>query len=114
MATPDGIDYVCKGCSKNCWINHAGMLLKRHGVQPYIWMSADIRTLFRNLRMKGKSLGVLGIACIPELVNGMRMCMRLGIPVIGIPLNANRCIRWMGDYHPSSINLEKLEGILKD
>lgn len=35
------------------------------------------------------------IACIVELANGMKSCRKARIPVVGIPLNANRCIHWM-------------------
>jgi hypothetical protein len=112
MAKPEGLDTVCKGCSKQCWINHAHHLLKQHGVQPYIWMDANLRSLFQIQQKKDERLGVLGIACIPELVHGMRLCMRYQIPVVGIPLNANRCMRWMGDFHPTSVNLKILESLI--
>jgi hypothetical protein len=54
------------------------------------------------------SFGVLGIACIPELAWGMRACMKRKIPVVGIPLDANRCMRWMGRFEETSVNLERL------
>ena len=52
-----------------------------------------------------KSFAVLGIACLPELINGMRDCGKNSIPVVGLPLNANRCIRWFGKFFPNSIDL---------
>jgi len=57
-------------------------------------------------------VGVLGMACIPELVRGMRMCMRANVPVVGLPLDANRCARWWGQFHPNSVNLRELEILL--
>jgi len=33
---------------------------------------------------------------------------KYNIPVIGIPIDANRCQRWMGDYYDNSVNLENL------
>ena len=107
-----GADYVCKGCSKGCNINAVSKLLRRHGVMPYIWMTASLRSLFRKLQKDGKSLGVLGIACIPELIRGIRMCSRAGVPVVGIPLDANRCGRWWGEFHPNTVNLKQLEKLL--
>ena len=59
-----------------------------------------------------RSFSVLGIACIPELTWGMRTCRKKDIPVIGIPLNANRCVRWFGEFFPNSIDLVELERLL--
>jgi len=59
-----------------------------------------------------RTFGVLGIACIPELISGMRRCRKNNIPVVGIPLNANRCIRWFGEFFPNSIDLDELEKLL--
>lgn len=107
-----GIDHVCKGCSVRCNVNAASKLLRRHGVRPYIWMTANLRTHFRQLRKEGKNFGVLGIACVPELVRGMRMCAKAGVPVVGIPLDANRCARWWGEFYPNTVNMRELSGIL--
>jgi hypothetical protein len=108
------IDYVCKGCSENCNVNHASKTLRLHGVKPYIWMTADLGALFRKVKKEGNSLGVLGIACVPELVRGMRKCLKHGVPVVGIPLDANRCARWWGEFHWNTVNLAKLESLLKN
>ena len=111
-STMRGEDYVCKGCSRVCCINAVSKLLRRHGISPYIWKTARLEPLFKRLRHDGKTVGVVGIACIPELVNGMRRCARAGVPAVGIPLNANRCARWWGEFHPNSVNLQELENLL--
>jgi len=110
--TYDDIDFICRGCVKSCFINHVSQLLKSNGIKPYIWMSANLQHLFKKLVSEGKRPGVLGIACIPELVQGMRKCSKYNIPVIGLPLNANRCARWMGDFYENSVDLKKLEQIV--
>ena len=111
-ATRD-IDYACKGCSTLCNVNAVSTLLREHGIEPYIWMEADLKALFRNLKDVEGGLGVMGIACVPELVHGMRMCAKLGIPVVGVPLNANRCARWMGEFYPTSVEMEEVLAILE-
>ena len=108
------IDYVCKGCSEGCNVNHASKTLRLHGVKPYIWMTADLSALFRRVKKEGHSIGVLGIACVPELVRGMRMCSKYDVPVVGIPLDANRCARWWGEFYWNTMNLAKLESLLKN
>jgi hypothetical protein len=75
-------------------------------------MTANLRSLFRKLHKEGKHLGVLGIACIPELVSGMRKCAGAAVPVVGIPLDANRCARWWGEFHYNTVNLHQLEKLL--
>ena len=60
-----------------------------------------------------RTLGVLGIACVPELTFGMRSCRSKGIAVVGIPLNANRCIRWFGEFFPNSVDIDELERLVR-
>jgi hypothetical protein len=110
---PGDLDHVCKGCSKDCFVNRVSTLLRDARVEPYLWMNASLKSLLRELRDRGGSLGVLGVACVPELLRGMRLCIGLSIPVVGIPLNANRCIRWMGAFHPTSVDLDALSKLVK-
>ncbi|HEY5125659.1 MAG TPA: DUF116 domain-containing protein [Ignavibacteria bacterium] len=112
MASPDELDHLCKGCSKQCTINSISKLLKQSEVTPYIWLKADLKKLFKTFKNNSENPGVLGIACIPELVFGMRLCRKYNIPVVGIPLDANRCSRWMGDFYNNSVNTNKLNKIL--
>ncbi len=106
-------DEVCRGCTKSCWLNGISKLLRLHDVSPYIWMTADLNRLIARLKGREGGLGILGIACVPELARGIRMCMRHGVPVVGIPLNANRCARWMGQFHDNSVSLEHLRDLLR-
>jgi len=113
QAVHHDIDYVCKACSDQCTVNAVSKLLRKHRVKPFIWMNADLRALLRKVKSEGGKLSVLGIACIPELVRGMRMCMRYHVPVVGIPLDANRCARWWGEFYWNTVNLRALERLLK-
>jgi hypothetical protein len=112
MAYPDEIDNLCKGCSKKCTVNKVSKLLRKNEVTPYIWMSADLKKVFAGYRRQNTKVGVLGIACIPELVSGMRLCQKQSVPAVGIPLDANRCSRWMGDFYDNSVNTNRLEKLL--
>jgi hypothetical protein len=73
----------------------------------------DLEKLFKRLKAEHPSIGALGIACVPELVNGMRICINLDIPPVGVPLDANRCARWMKQAYESSFNLKMLEALIK-
>ena len=107
------IEAVCRGCTENCLVHLGSVLLEKYGIKPYISVEMDQERLFRRLKQEHPSIGALGIACIPELAMGMRLCIRTGIPPVGIPLNANRCARWMDQAHETSFNLEQLEALLK-
>lgn len=108
----DGFDMICRNCSKECFINHVSGILKQHQVMPYIWMRSNFKKLGKKLKNENKTLGIVGIACIPELINGMRKCQKYKIPVLGLPLNANRCARWFDEFHNNSVNLRQLDNLI--
>jgi len=110
----NGFDYQCRHCSEGCFQNHASTILKSQNIEPYIWMEGNLKQLLKFALKEKRSCGILGIACIPELTWGMRDCRKNNIPVIGIPLNANRCIRWFGEFFRNSIDLAELERLLAD
>lgn len=112
LSASDGTDYVCKSCSKNCSINSVSKLMKLRDIKAYIWREADLKKIFRIAKASGENISVFGIACIPELVNGLRLCAKYDVPAIGVPLDANRCVRWMGDFHPNSVNEKKILSLL--
>lgn len=112
-AERDEIEMRCRKCSQDCFIHHVSAALERHSIKPYLWMSLSRRQLFKRLREKSTSPAILGIACIPELLSGMRMCTQHKVPVLGLPLNANRCGRWMDTFHPNSIDLGQLDALLE-
>jgi hypothetical protein len=107
------IEAVCQGCTEDCLVHLGSVLLEKYGIKSYISVEIDQKRLFKKLKQEHPSIGALGIACIPELAMGMRLCLRSGIPPIGIPLNANRCARWMSQAYETSFNLEQLEELLQ-
>ena len=112
-SVPGDIEAVCKGCTKECFVNLGGLLLKKYNIHPYISLTMDLEKLFKRLKSVHQSIGALGIACVPELVQGMRLCIKMDIPPVGVPLNANRCARWMGKARESSFNLHELDDLIK-
>jgi hypothetical protein len=108
----NGFDYQCRSCSGNCFQNHASAILKDNNIEPYIWMEGNMKHLAKYTLSQNKTFGVIGIACIPELTFGMRDCRNKKIPVVGLPLNANRCIRWFGEFFQNSIDLNELENVV--
>jgi len=108
----NGFDYQCRHCSAKCFQNWASEILENHQIDPFIWMEGNMKRLAKFTLKEKRTFGVLGIACVPELIWGMRNCRKNNIPAIGIPLNANRCIRWFGEFFPNSVDVRELERLL--
>lgn len=104
---------ICTGCTKDCFIHLGSVLLEKYDIHPYISVSMDLEKLFRKIKAEHKSVGAMGIACVPELAQGMRVCIKLNIPPVGIPLDVNRCARWMKQARESSFNLKELEALIQ-
>ena len=111
--TANLMHFVILCVSAGCFQNHASNILKSNNIEPYIWMSGNMKKLAKETVSEKKSLSVLGIACLPELINGMRDCRKNGLHVVGLPLNANRCIRWFGKFFPNSIDLTELRRLVE-
>ncbi len=112
-SVPGDMENVCIGCTSDCFIHLGSRLLKTYDIHPYISVTIDQEKLFRRLKAEHPDIGALGIACIPELAHGMRLCIKLGIPPVGIPLSANRCARWMKKALESSFSFEELGELVK-
>jgi hypothetical protein len=112
-AVPGDIEAVCKHCTKECYINIGSVLLKKYGIEPYISIEMDQEKLFKKLKAEHPSIGAVGVACVPELAQGMRLCIKLGIAPVGIPLDANRCARWMKKARETTYSLDEFEARLK-
>jgi hypothetical protein len=87
--------------------------MKHHNIKAYIWREAGLKKIFKLAKSIGQSIGAFGIACIPELVNGLKLCAKYDVPAIGVPLDANRCVRWMGDFYSNSVNEKQIAALLK-
>lgn len=107
------VEEQCAMCDDECYLNRGSEVVQRCGVVPYISVSMDHDRLFKVLKTEHPDMGVLGIACVPELVVGLRLCERIGIPAVGVPLDANRCSRWFGQDLETTFNLEELERLVK-
>lgn len=111
-ARPIGLDDVCGACAVGCTVDELSRLLRRHRVKPYVWMRANLERFIADHHAQGSNVGILGVACIPELVTGMRRVARLGVPVLGVPLDANRCARWLPERQPTAVSLDQIAALM--
>jgi hypothetical protein len=63
---------------------------------------------------KADNIGVIGVACILMLAEGMRTAKGLGIPVRGVPLDYTGCEHWNDEPFASTFPLEQLRKILEE
>ena len=114
---PGDVDYVCLGCTDECLVKITGTSLSPHpGYHLYISVERDLEKVFETALQRYENAALLGVACLPELYQGMSLSRRMGIPAQGVLLNYNLCRRWMGTAHPTSFNLKqlmKVTGILE-
>jgi len=110
----NGIEYTCSHCSKKCYVAAITDILEEHNIHPYIWREMSLKKQLKILFKKYGSVGVLGIACIPELGAGMWRCTKYGVPVVGVPLNANRCLRWYGEFRENNVDLDVLRELVNN
>jgi hypothetical protein len=113
QAEAGDVEEVCQGCTEDCFVNIGSDLMVKYGIHPYISVEMEQESLFRQIKSRHQNVGALGIACVPELARGMRLCIKLGIPPVGVPLDANRCSRWLGYSGRSSFDLRELENLIK-
>jgi hypothetical protein len=111
-SVPGEVEERCSGCSEGCLLRLGSEMAQRYGLIPCISVSMDHKRLFKGLKREHPDMGVLGIACVPELVAGLRLCEKIEIPAVGVPLDANRCSRWFAQCLETNFNLEEMERIL--
>lgn len=106
------IEHECTGCTEDCFIHLGSHIMREYNIHPYISVTMDLKKVFKELKAEHPDIGALGIACVPELVHGIRLCKETGIIPVGIPLDANRCARWMKQAHESSFSVKELEALI--
>ena len=59
-AAQNGLDLVCQGCSQVCGVNAVSRLLRAAGIEPYIWMEADLPGFFQGTKIGRTKTGRAG------------------------------------------------------
>jgi hypothetical protein len=76
------------GYTEDWFIRLVSKLLKKYKVKP-ISITIDQEKLIRRLKAEHSNIRALGMACITELAQAMRLSIELGITPIGIRLSVN-------------------------
>ncbi len=98
----DGIH--CTGCGK-CEIAELSAICKDLGIRLYISPGG---TFTGRILMRSRPKAVVGVACYPNLHEGMLNTKRMGIPAQGVPLTTYGCVNTTVDIE-EIINKCKLQ-----
>lgn len=107
-----GILY-CVGCYSDCEVNKIKGLGKTYGYEVLIIPHES--AAFSDKTIKEGELGIIGIACITNLLSGGWKAKTLGLPAQCVLLDYCGCKNhWDNEGFPTSINIEQLQKIMNN
>ena len=104
--------YVCKRCSKECNINKLTTIGKNLDFKVYVIPHET--NLLNAKREDNEKIGIIGIACVLNLISGGWKALRLGfIPQCAILEECGCSNHWLKESKMTAINEERLSYIVK-
>ncbi len=67
-------------------------------------MTANPSISLQKIEEVRKASRSIGDRLPPELVSDLRLCACAEVLVVGIPLDANSCALWWGEFQPETVN----------
>lgn len=112
-ASTAGLRMKCNSCSKNCEINKVQESLKKKGVETYLIPHSSNFSEFLKHWKNQDTTGLVGVACVLNLLKGGYEMQNLNIPSQCVFLEHCGCKKhWHKTGIPTSINFKQLEKIL--
>ncbi len=111
--TDDTIGDECTGCTTECQANEVTQLARQFGATA-LFSKRKLKDQLQHHAGRSNDIGVIGVACILMLAEGMRTAMELGIPVRGVPLDFTGCEHWNDQPFASRFPLDQLRAILEE
>ncbi|MGG7176350.1 DUF116 domain-containing protein [Clostridium paraputrificum] len=110
LSEKSAIGYICKNCTKNCNVNKLTEMGKKEGFQVYIIPHETM--LFSYLSEENSKIGIVGIACVLNLVSGGWKALRLGFKPQCVVLDYCGCDNhWLNNRVMTSINIDRIKKI---
>lgn len=107
--TPRG--YVCKNCTSGCNVNKLTQLGREYGFATYIVFHESV--LFLHEETKEKSIGIIGVACVLNLISGGLKAKEYGFVPQCVLLDCCGCKKhWHDDGIMTEINVSRLMNVL--
>ena len=113
-AVYDGGAMLCRNCNGECIVNRLTLLGRQHGFKVLmIPHESSLSSSKTEKPLLDSDTGVVGVACILNLVSGGWMMRDMGIPVQCVLLDFCGCKNhWSREGIPTGINVRQLERIL--
>ncbi len=113
-AVSDNGALLCRGCSGECAVNGLSALGKRYGFKVIMIPHESSLSSSRTEKpLLDSDTGVVGVACILNLISGGWMMRNMGIPVQCVLLDYCGCKNhWSREGVPTGINVGQLKKIL--
>lgn len=103
--------YACKGCAKDCQVNAIRKIGNDLNFQVYIIPHAS--TAFARERLHTGDVGIVGVACVLNLISGGYQAKALGYEPQCVILNHSGCAQhWHESGLVTSIDLDRLRAIM--
>ena len=103
-------ELTCDHCNKNCGVSRATELARRHGI-PVVAVvhGSDFSLFLRAAAARGKTVGIVGVACAPGLLGAGYRARALGLPAQCVLLDSSGCAHWNQSPSPSQFDPQELE-----
>ena len=102
----------CTECSKSCNVNELTKMGDEYGFEVYI-VSHESSAFSKSTKEDRNELGIIGVACVSNLIAGGWKAVSLGIPAQCVLLDYSSCKNhWDEEGFPTSINLNQLMKLL--
>lgn len=104
---------VCHRCQNDCQAYQIVEMAKKYRAKV-LFSKRSLSAQLKHHADKMGDMGVIGVACIMMLANGMRTAAEVDIPARGVLLNFTGCDHWNDNPFASQFFLESLEKILEE
>ena len=104
---------ICRRCNDTCQARQIVDLAARYRAKA-IFSKRKLSKQLDHYKDKSRDLGVVGIACILMLAEGLRTADSEGIPARGVILNGCGCEHWNDKPFASTVIIERVRRILEE
>ena len=105
------IGYICKRCTNNCNVNKLNEMGEKEGFEVYIIPHETM--LFNTFTKENSHIGIIGIACVLNLISGGWKAIRLGFKPQCVILDYCGCDNhWLDNRVMTSINTDRIKEII--
>jgi hypothetical protein len=104
---------ICKRCTESCQAYQISELARQYRCKT-VFAKRTSKEQLLHYADKMDNLGVIGIACIMMLAEGMRVANDVGVPSRGVLLSFSGCEHWQDQPCASEFAIDWLRAILEE